>query len=239
MRISFDLDDTLICYQPGVPCEPGLRWFWRLLASDEPLRQGTRGLISRLRQSGWETWIYTTSHRNPTSVRWWLWCHGIRVRKVINQDVHDRHLRRTHNDYPPSKNPAAFGIDLHVDDSVGVRMGRGRARVQCCGNRAGKRSVGRGGLVSDSRDAEPAKPEFRSRLGEGLLGTAPPYQTGVLSEAWRPQSVLGVIPMDTLRCRLAGFVTVQEDQGTNPHSLSYANSHCSSAFCACSRLPAC
>jgi hypothetical protein len=36
--------------------------------------------------------------------------------------VHDATLRRTPNDYPPSKNPGAFGIDLHVDDSVGVRM---------------------------------------------------------------------------------------------------------------------
>jgi hypothetical protein len=122
MRISFDLDDTLICYQPGVPCEPGLPWHWRWLGGDEPLRRGAVELISRLRQYGWEIWIYTTSHRNPSSVRWWLWCHGIRVVRVINQDVHDATLRRTPNDYPPSKNPGAFGIDLHVDDSIGVRM---------------------------------------------------------------------------------------------------------------------
>jgi hypothetical protein len=51
-----------------------------------------------------------------------MWCHGIRVVRVINQDVHDALLRRTPNDYPPSKNPGAFGIDLHVDDSDGVRM---------------------------------------------------------------------------------------------------------------------
>ncbi len=122
MRISFDLDDTLICYQPGVPCEPMLAWYRRMFAGNEPLRQGTRSLMSRLHQGGWEVWIYTTSHRNPTAVRWWLRCHGIQVGKVINQDVHDWHLRRTPNDYPPSKNPGAFGIDLHVDDSVGVQM---------------------------------------------------------------------------------------------------------------------
>src|SRR5262249_34681987 len=40
MRISFDLDDTLICYQPGVPCEPSLPWHWRLLGGNEPLRRG-------------------------------------------------------------------------------------------------------------------------------------------------------------------------------------------------------
>jgi hypothetical protein len=78
--------------------------------------------MNGLRQSGWEVWIYTTSHRRPSAVRRWLWCHGIRVGKVINQDVHDRHLKRSRNDYPPSKNPRAFGIDLHIDDSEGVRM---------------------------------------------------------------------------------------------------------------------
>jgi hypothetical protein len=50
-----------------------------------------------------------------------MWSYGIWVRQVVNQDVHDRRLRRTPQDYPPSKNPRAFGIDLHVDDSYGVR----------------------------------------------------------------------------------------------------------------------
>lgn len=122
MRISFDLDDTLICYQAGVPSEPRLPWHWRMLGGDEPLRRGTVELLGRLSQYGWEIWIYTTSHRNPASVRWWLWCHGIQVRRVINQYIHTATLKRTPNDYPPSKNPGAFGIDLHVDDSVGVRM---------------------------------------------------------------------------------------------------------------------
>jgi hypothetical protein len=122
MRISFDLDDTLICYGEGVPCEPRLPLAYRLLAGDEPLRFGARSLMRRLHSLGCELWIYTTSHRHPTSVRLWLWCHGVRVVRVINQDVHDRHFPRTGGFYPPSKNPGAFGIDLHIDDSDGVRM---------------------------------------------------------------------------------------------------------------------
>lgn len=122
MRISFDLDDTLICYQPGVPLESPLRWWQRLLVADEPLRFGSRELVRELWRRGWDVWVYTTSHRPPFQVRVWLRCHGIRVRRVINQDVHDRHLRRSPRDYPPSKNPRAFGIDLHVDDSDGVRL---------------------------------------------------------------------------------------------------------------------
>ena len=40
MRISFDLDDTLICYEAGVASEPRLPWYLRLFISDEPLRLG-------------------------------------------------------------------------------------------------------------------------------------------------------------------------------------------------------
>jgi hypothetical protein len=122
MRLSFDLDDTLICYQQGVPREPSLAWYWGLWTHDEPLRRGARDLMNRLRRNGWELWVYTTSHRSPWSVKSWLWGHGVRVAGVINQYVHEARLRRNVGDYPPSKNPAAFGIALHVDDSDGVRM---------------------------------------------------------------------------------------------------------------------
>jgi hypothetical protein len=122
MRISFDLDDTLICYGGVVPCEPRPPWYRRLWAGDEPLRLGAVALMRELRRRGWDVWVYTTSYRSPGAVRRWLRSHGIRVGGVINQDVHERRLRRVPRDYPPSKNPKAFGIDLHVDDSEGVRQ---------------------------------------------------------------------------------------------------------------------
>src|SRR5262249_12028496 len=120
MRISFDLDDTLICYGTGTPCEPAPPWYWRPFVSGEPLRLRARSLMETLRTAGWESWVYTTSYRNPGAVRRWLRSYGICVAMVINQAAHDRHLRRGASDYPPSKNPKAFGIDLHVDDSEGV-----------------------------------------------------------------------------------------------------------------------
>lgn len=120
MRISFDLDDTPICYQPYVPREPSLSWVWRLVAHDEPLRLGARRLLRELARRGHELNVYTTSYRSPLGVRLWLRGHGIRVRQVINQDVHDRRLRVHPDDYPPSKNPRAFGFHLHIDDSEGV-----------------------------------------------------------------------------------------------------------------------
>lgn len=121
MRISFDLDDTLICYGPRFPCEPRLPWYKRWIGGNEPLRQGTRALLLRLQQSGWEIWIYTTSRRNVGAIRRWLRCHGIRVAGIVNQDLHESSFCRQPDHVAPSKNPGAFGIALHIDDSDGVR----------------------------------------------------------------------------------------------------------------------
>lgn len=122
MRISFDLDDTLVCHQPHVPQEPRLPWYLGWLVDDESLRQGAVNLMRQLRSRGWEVWIYTTSHRRESAVRRWLRWHGARIDGFVNQDVHNAYLRPSPQDRPPSKNPATFGIDLHVDDSEGVRM---------------------------------------------------------------------------------------------------------------------
>jgi hypothetical protein len=102
--------------------EPRLPWYWRLIASDEPLRFGAPSLFQELRNRNWEIWIYTTSHRSIGSIRRWLGGHGVWVSGIVNQDVHERGLKSTLRDFRPSKNPAAFGISLHVDDSKGVRM---------------------------------------------------------------------------------------------------------------------
>jgi hypothetical protein len=115
MRISFDLDDTLICYQRGALHEPApLRWWLRWFAR-EPLRLGAVALLADLAREH-ELWVYTTSYRNPHSVAWWLWAYGIRVQYVITQDRHERAFGRQGR----SKYPASFGIDLHIDDSWGV-----------------------------------------------------------------------------------------------------------------------
>ena len=116
MRISFDLDDTLICYQPGVPHEPDRVPWWLRPWIREPLRLGAARLLRKLAAAGHELWVYTTSYRSPRGVAWWLWCYGVRVRRVINQDRHERCCGHRGQ----SKSPWRFGIDLHVDDSWGV-----------------------------------------------------------------------------------------------------------------------
>lgn len=116
MRISFDLDDTLICYQAGALHEPNkVPWLLRPWVR-EPLRLGAAKLLRELAAAGHELWVYTTSYRDPWGVSLWLWSYGARVRRVINQTRHERAFGRRGR----SKDPARFGIDLHVDDSWGV-----------------------------------------------------------------------------------------------------------------------
>ncbi|HLK58100.1 MAG TPA: hypothetical protein VKU00_16150 [Chthonomonadaceae bacterium] len=121
MRISFDLDDTLICYQKEVPSERGRIPFFLKPWINEPLRQGAPALMAELKRQGWEVCVCTSSYRSPMVVRLWLACYGIFVGRVINQDTYEAHLRRYPDPQPPSKNPRLFGIHLHIDDSEGVK----------------------------------------------------------------------------------------------------------------------
>jgi hypothetical protein len=122
VRISFDIDDTLVCRDVPFAAESGRlpRFFLRRFC--EPLRGGTRSLVNQLRRRGCSVWIYTTSGRTPFQIRLWLFLHGIRVDGIVNDERHRRELSGRRFSRLPSKYPPAFGIDLHVDDSEGVRM---------------------------------------------------------------------------------------------------------------------
>jgi hypothetical protein len=122
MRISFDLDDTLICRQQIAKYEKNRVPLFLRFVFNEPLRLGTRFLIKELRHRKHEILIYTSSYRNPFFVKLWLRFYGIIVSEVINQKIHDRYVNTRNNQSQPSKNPRLFGIDLHIDDSIGVQM---------------------------------------------------------------------------------------------------------------------
>lgn len=70
MTISFDIDDTLICYQKGALYE----------------------------------------------------CNRVPLFFVINQHRYEQHIGKDKLNLHPSKNPNNFGIDLHIDDSKGVKI---------------------------------------------------------------------------------------------------------------------
>lgn len=119
MRISFDVDDTIVC-DCRVPTEQHLSWWARCFFA-EPLRRGTRELFRTLLAEKHELWIYTTSYRSRFYLQTWFRCLGIRISDVVNQSGHEQMLAQHHfPHHSPSKFPAAFGIDLHIDDSPGV-----------------------------------------------------------------------------------------------------------------------
>ncbi|MFJ4156656.1 hypothetical protein ACIPZF_17885 [Pseudomonas sp. NPDC089752] len=122
VRISFDIDDTLACLPDHSDVEESKlpefihRWL------GEPLRSGTRELFRDLRRQGCSIWIYTSSGRTPSYIRRWLLLYGIHVDGVVNSDRHQQALNKRGLVNSPSKLPSAFDIDLHVDDSEGVRL---------------------------------------------------------------------------------------------------------------------
>lgn len=119
MKISFDLDDTLIPSQkrdfPTIELN-----FIQSLVKIEPLREGTKELIRELQDSGHTVGIYTTSYRSISKIRFQLFTYGIKVDFVINQKINRKQLIKNH--IISSKYPPAFGIDLHIDDSLGVEI---------------------------------------------------------------------------------------------------------------------
>lgn len=122
MRISFDLDDTLIPSRLSPALEP-LRFAGTARALGvERLRAGTRELFAALRERGHAVWIYSSSLRSRSRVELLLRWHGLRVEGIVTFERH-RQAMATHNLIsPPTKFPPAFGIDLHIDDAEGVRL---------------------------------------------------------------------------------------------------------------------
>lgn len=118
MNISFDLDDLLI---NGVKrFEVEKTGLLKRMLTPEQLRLGTTGLFKTLRTGGHTIYIYTTSLRSPFKVRLLFWAHGLSIDKVINKTLHDQTMKNL--SIPCSKYPPVFGIDLHIDDSEGVRL---------------------------------------------------------------------------------------------------------------------
>ncbi len=118
--ITFDLDDTLICWQPDIPTEPvTLPWHHRWFRM-EPLRYGTVDLFKQLRKLGWQIGIYTTSHRKSKYIKKLFSLYGLKLDLVINQDKHEKLIQNLRGKKKPSKLPSWVNSKLHIDDSHGV-----------------------------------------------------------------------------------------------------------------------
>ena len=122
MIVSFDIDNTLIPYSDEFPVEEATL-LGRVLGA-EPLRQGTKFLFRELQSRGHNIFLYTTSYRSRYNLSRTFISYGLRPAKIINQQLNQSRLRQI--GCQASKNPNLFGIDLHVDDSLGVLLEGGQ-----------------------------------------------------------------------------------------------------------------
>jgi len=114
--ISFDIDNTLIPYSKEFKVVYPNKFF-RLIGA-EPIRVGTHELFKFLVEQKHEIWIYTTSYRSIFHLKKTFLAHGLKPSKFINERINQKILKK--HQCKSSKNPALFGIDLHIDDSLGV-----------------------------------------------------------------------------------------------------------------------
>jgi len=117
MRIAFDLDDTLISSRDDFLIEKAKYQVLAKMFHVEHLRKGTASIFNFCQKNKIETWIYTTSFRSILYIYFLFWLNGIKLQGVVNQDIHNKKAKNKATKYPP-----AFGIDLLIDDSEGVRM---------------------------------------------------------------------------------------------------------------------
>lgn len=121
MKISFDLDDTLIFTdidsRYDIPVQRFRGTFYK-----EKLRSGTKELCKQLTDMGYKICVYTTSERRVGYIKRLFKLYGIKLALIINQQVHQAIVQGNKKEIMPSKVPSRFGIDLHIDDDISVQQ---------------------------------------------------------------------------------------------------------------------
>ncbi|MCX8531620.1 hypothetical protein [Chryseobacterium luquanense] len=117
MKISFDLDDTIISTTKFSLEKESL---WSKIVRAERIRLGTIRLFKELRAQNNKIYVYTTSYRSKVKIKLMFLSYGIPVDFVVNQQLHDKRVRKRGKNI--SKFPPEFDIDIHIDDSIGVEM---------------------------------------------------------------------------------------------------------------------
>ncbi|MDP4181330.1 MAG: HAD family hydrolase [Bacillota bacterium] len=121
MKISFDLDDTLILTENDAIYENPVKMIKSLLYK-EKLRKGIRNLCEELKSLGYDICVYTTSDRSAGYIKGLFSIYGIKLSNIINQRVHKDLVQGSRKEIMPSKVPSKFGIDLHIDDDISVKQ---------------------------------------------------------------------------------------------------------------------
>jgi|GEM_PF-187518 len=118
MKISFDIDNTLVPYSDEFAVEQNRSIL--SLISKEKLRVGTKRLFNKLEEDKHEIWIYTTSFRPIWKLKLLFAKYGLYPKGFINQKINQATLKEYNSS--SSKNPKLFNLDLHIDDSEGVKI---------------------------------------------------------------------------------------------------------------------
>ena len=79
-----------------------------------------RGGLLKIRSSGINLWIYTTSFRSEKYIKRLFKCYGIQIDNIINGARHQQEVQKDKIEPMPSKYPSYYRIDLHVDDDITV-----------------------------------------------------------------------------------------------------------------------
>ncbi len=119
VKISFDLDDTIILRETSPLIEPPLPKPAGLLYH-ERLRLGVVALCARLQDAGWQVCVYTQSVRPKWYIRGLFARYGIPLVLIVNRCEHEKSVQWDKHKEKPKKLPIKFGIDLHVDDDERV-----------------------------------------------------------------------------------------------------------------------
>ena len=118
MKISFDLDDLLI---PGTKkFDTERQGFFQRIFQTEKIRLGTIALFKDLKSQGHQICIYTTSFRTPFRIWLTFILHRLTLDGIINKTLHDKKIKKI--GLSCSKYPPMFDIDIHIDDSEGVKI---------------------------------------------------------------------------------------------------------------------
>lgn len=116
MIVSFDIDDTLVSSSPQFKVEPTT--LLSRIIGGEKIRKGTIQLFRDLESNNHKIWIYTTSFRSQFYLKKMFFAYGLKPKRFINERINRKELKRMNCE--ASKHPGLFGIDIHVDDSIGV-----------------------------------------------------------------------------------------------------------------------
>ncbi len=124
MRVSFDLDEVLFVSPLTHKTEPEL-FFPLNKIFKERLRLGTPELINTLQKLDYEVWVYTSSFRSESYIKWLFYFYHVRFDGIVNAQRHLREVQGNKKTILPQKVPSRYHISLHIDDeSIICTQGR-------------------------------------------------------------------------------------------------------------------